>query len=148
MLRKQGATVGVGPHRYGHAHGYLDLICELLPGGRRPDREQALNAGGGPSSMRICLVALVEQNPEMLTRGLNGILAEHAKTLERKTSPPHPLSPPAIHVAIAARRTGIPVEIDERWSRHRVPIDVRGPAGERQRGRVPADLLGRALWDH
>jgi hypothetical protein len=148
MLRKQGATVGVGPHRYGHAHGYLDFICELLPGGRRPDREQALNAGGGPSSMRICLVALVERDPQTLTRGMNGMLAEHAKTLERKTSPPLPILLPGIHVAVTAGRLGIPVEVDERWSRHRVPVEVRGPTGERLRGRLPADLLARALWAH
>jgi hypothetical protein len=124
---------------YGHAEGYLDLICDLIGGGDRasPSRAAVEQVMGPLSSTRVAAIALAERDHALLREGLESMLAEHAKTLERKTSPPPPVCAPAVHLAAAARRLGVPVSVDERFAAW--PVAVEG-------ARLPCDLLGRALW--
>ena len=124
---------------YGHAEGYLDLICDLVSGGdrSRPSRAAVEQVIGPLSSTRVAAIALAERDDALLREGLEAMLVEHAKTLERKTSPPPPVCAPAVHVAAAARRLGIPVKVDEQFASWPVPVEG---------ARLPCDLLGRALW--
>jgi hypothetical protein len=135
-LRSQEGRV---PSVYGHAHGYLDLICDLLAGGERatPARVAVEQAGGPHPSTRVAAIALLDRDAALLREGLEGILAALTQDLERRSSPPAPLSEVAVHVAAAARRFGMPVSVDERY--HEWPALVDGV-------RLPADLLGRVLW--
>jgi hypothetical protein len=124
---------------YGHAFGYLDLICDLFGGDRtRPDPAE-VDGVQGPGSTRVAAIGLARRDPSLVREGLEGILADHARTLERKTSPPPPppISATAVQLAVAARRLGVPVAVDERHAAW--PVLVEG-------GRLPCDLLGRALW--
>jgi hypothetical protein len=124
---------------YGHAAGYLDLICDLIGGGDQssPSRAAVEQVMGPLSGTRVAAIALAERDHAMLREGLEAMLAEHAKTLERKTSPPAPVCAPAVHLAAAARRLGVPVSVDERFAAWPVPVEG---------ARLPCDLLGRALW--
>lgn len=124
---------------YGHAEGYLDLICDLIGGADRssPSRAAVEQVTGPLSSTRVAAIALAERDHVLLSEGLQSMLAEHAKTLERKTSPPPPVCASAVHLAAAARRLGVPVNVDERFAAW--PVAVEG-------ARLPCDLLGRALW--
>ena len=133
--------------RYAHAGGYLDVVCDLL-GGAVPGRDEAERVLGPLSSTPVACVGLVEADADLLAEGLDGMLAEHARTLERRASPPPPVCEPAVHLAVTARRLGIDVRIDDRFTSHLVPIEVLDPPSrERKVGRVPCDLLGRALWE-
>jgi hypothetical protein len=124
---------------YGHAHGYLDHICDLIGGGdrSRPSRDAVEQVMGPLSSARVAAIALADRDPNLLREALESMLSEHAKALERKSSPPAPVCAPAVHFALAARRLGMPVAVDERFAAWPVPIEG---------ARVPCDLLGRALW--
>jgi hypothetical protein len=131
--------------RYGHAAGYLDLLSALLgrrtPELSRTDAERIM----GP---RVACVGLVERDARLVSMGLEEMLDAHARVLERTTSPPPAVHEPAVHVAVTARRLGIPVQVDERFASHLVPIEIRNLAGHEGRvGRLPCDLLGRPLWE-
>lgn len=142
VLREWDSTPGAGTP-YAHASGYLDLIRHLLePGRARPTRADAERVFGGRPSLRIACIGLVEHDAATLTEGLGAMLREHAATLERRTSPPPPVSEPAVHVAVAARRIGLAAELDDASRRYDVP--VRLPDG--RFARLPCDLLGTKLW--
>jgi hypothetical protein len=144
-LRRGQAPYAEG--RYGHADGYLDLIGALL-GGEPLLRADAELVTGPLASTRVACVALVERDPELLTTGLDGMLAEHADGLERRSSPPPSLCTAAVDVAVAARRLGLRVDVDERYARYLVPVEIRNlPGLEGRFGRLPCDLLARPLWD-
>jgi hypothetical protein len=144
-MRRRGQT-NIG--RYAHADGYLDLLAALLEGTVNLSRAEAEQVFSPLRSTRVACVGLVEHDPALLREGLEGMLGEHAKTLERKSSPPPPLSFPSIHLAACARRLGMPVAVDERYSAHPVPVQIRNlPGHEGRVGRVPCDLLGRQVWD-
>ena len=131
------AQEGRGWPIYGHAIGYLDLICDLIGGDRtRPDAAE-VDRVQGPGSTRVAAIGLARRDPSLVRDGLEGILAEHARTLERKTSPPPAISETAVQLAVAARRLGVPLTVDERYATWPAPVDG---------GRLPCDLLGRALW--
>jgi hypothetical protein len=143
--RRRGQPV-VG-HPYGHAAGYLDLLADLLqPAGAGALRAPAETVWAGFPTVRTACVALVRRDSAMLERALNDALAEHARTLERRTSPP-PLHAPAIGIDAAARRLGIPFETDARYAAYPVPIIIRDPPGSPGRmGRLPCDLMGTVLF--
>ena len=69
---------------------------------------------GGPPSSRVAAIGLVDRDPSAVRKGLDGVLAEHAGQLEGKGSPPAAVSEPAVHLAVAATRLGVPVDVDER----------------------------------
>lgn len=135
-------------HPYGHAAGYLDLLAELLqPAGAAALRAPAETVWAGFPTVRSACVALVRRDSALLERALNEALAEHARMLERRTSPPPPLDAPAINIAAAARRLGVPFEIDARYAAYPVPIIIRDPPGSHGRmGRLPCDLMGTPLF--
>jgi hypothetical protein len=144
LLRAWDETAALGSP-YGHFSGYLDLIRHLLDRAHaRPTRAAAEEVGGPLPSMRVVCVALAEGDTALLGRGLNGMLAEHARALERTTSPDPPVCAPAVHVAAAADRLRMPFAVAPELRRHEVPIvvSVRG----RTVGRLACDLLGSALW--
>jgi hypothetical protein len=145
--RRRGQPV-VG-HPYGHAHGYVDLLADLLqPSGAAALRAPAETVWAGFATARSACVALVRRDSELLERALNEALADHARALERRTSPPPPLYPPAIQIAAAARRLGIPFETDARYAAYPVPIIIRDPPGSPGvMGRLPCNLMGTALFD-
>ena len=124
---------------YAHTSGYLDLICDLIGGGDRsnPARSEVEKVSGGLSSTRVAAIALFDRDAALLREGLDEMLAEHAKNLERKSSPPPPICEPAVHLAAAARRLGISVMTNDQFAAWPVPVDG---------ARLPCDLLGRALW--
>lgn len=131
--------------RYSHANGYLDVLCDLVLG--REVEAKAEQIGAPMGHTRVACVAVVTRDPALLTRGLDGMLAEHAKELERKSSPPAPVHQAAVQIAAAAHRLRIPVTVDPRHAAHPVPIDLRNvPGYEGRVGRLACDLLGRALW--
>lgn len=126
------------PSVYGHAWGYLDLICDVVSGERTRLVRPAIDQVSGPySSVRVAAIALVGRDDAGLRRRLDGMLEEHAKLLERKSSPPPPICAPAVHLAVAARRVGMDVAVDDRFAAWSVPFEG---------GRLPCDLLGRAIW--
>jgi hypothetical protein len=124
---------------YANADGYLDLICDLIGGGGRsqPPRAEVEQVMGPLSSTRVAAIALAVRETARLREGLESMLTEHAKMLERKSSPPPPICAPAVHLAAAARRLAVPVTVDERFSKWPVPLEG---------ARLPCDLLGRGLW--
>jgi hypothetical protein len=135
METQEGRAASV----YGHASGYLDLIVDLISGGRRsqPSRN-AVDAVMGPyASVRVAAIALFQRDAPGLRSGLEGILDEHVRQLERKSSPPPPICAAAVQLAGAANRLGMAVEVDARFEAVPVPVDS---------GRLPCDVLGRALW--
>lgn len=144
--RRRGQPV-VG-HPYGHAAGYLDLLADLLhPGGTANLRAPVETVWAGFPTVRSACVALVRRDSTLLERALNDSLAEHARTLERRTSPPPPLHAPALHIAAAARRLGISFETDARYAAYPVPIIISDPPGSPGvMGRLPCDLMGSALF--
>jgi hypothetical protein len=128
---------------YAHAHGYLDLVRHLLAGAE-VSRAEAGTVLGPLRDGRVACVGLAERSPELVERGLRGMLGEHAGTLERQSSPPPPICAPAVHLAAAAQRLGVSVELDEDARVYDVPIAVA--ADGRKVGRLRADLLGTELW--
>lgn len=132
--------------RYAHASGALDLVCDVLAG-RPVERADAARVIPPLASLPVACAGLVDRDPVLLGEGLDGMLAEHGRTLERKTSPPPALCSWAMYVAIAATRLGLAFTVDERYAAHAVPVDVRHPSGTARSGRVPCDLLGRAVWN-
>lgn len=122
---------------YGHAVGYLDLICDLIGADRTRPSPAEIDRVQGPGSTRVAAIGLARRDPSLVREGLEGILADHARTLERKTSPPPPISETAVQFAVAARRLGVPLTVDERYATWPVPVE-----GDR----LPCDLLGRAVW--
>jgi hypothetical protein len=126
-------------HPYEHANGYLDLIRHLLAGVHvaRSDAEAVL----GP---RVACVGLAERTPELIARGVRGMLQQYAAALERKTSPDLPICFPAVHVAVAAQRLGLEFELESEYRVHAAPVVLSERGGNV--GRIPIDLLGAALW--
>src|SRR3546814_4740428 len=57
-----------------------------------------------PPSARVAAIGLADRDPSLVREGIDGILAELAAALERKTSPPPAIPEPAVHLAVAARR--------------------------------------------
>lgn len=121
---------------YGHAIGYLDLICDLIADDPTRPHPAEADRVQGPGSARVAAIGLARRDPSLVREGLEGILADHTSALERKTSPPPPISEPAVQLAVAARRLGIPLTVDERYATWAVLVDG---------GRLPCDLLGRAF---
>ena len=124
---------------YAHAAGYLDLICDVVGGDdrSRPSRADVEQVIGPLSSVRVAAIALAERDAALFREGLKSVLTEHARTLERKSSPPPPICEPAVHLAAAARRLGVAVQVEARFALWPVPVEG---------ARVPCDLLGRAVW--
>jgi hypothetical protein len=144
-LQRWMETAAAGP-RYSHASGYLDVLCDVLLG--RAVQVKAEEIGAPIGSTRIACLGVVARDPALVTRGLDGMLAEHAKDLERKSAPPAPVHQAAAQIAAAARGLRIPVALDARFAVHPVPVDVSNvPGYEGRVGRLTCDLLGRALWD-
>jgi hypothetical protein len=148
LSRRDDPPYHASMRRYAHANGYLDLLCDLIaPDDGHPSAAETAQVGGPLASTRVACQGLVERDPAMLATGLDGMLAEHARSLERRTSPPPPLCEPAIHIAVAARRLGVPVQVDERYADRLVPIEVGNlPEHQDAMGRVACDLLGSVLW--
>lgn len=146
--RRRGQAAPPPPGRYTHAVGYLDLLCDLLgPASRHPTREEAERVGALLPDIPVACIGLVERDRDLFERGLNGVLGEHAQTLERRTSPPPPVCEPAVHLAVAARRLGVGFTAEGRYRSYPVPIVVRDATGGKGRlGRLPCDLLGMELW--
>jgi hypothetical protein len=84
----------------------------------------------------VAAIALVERDAALFREGLESMLTEHARTLERRSSPPPPICATAVHLAAAASRLGVPVEVEERFAAWPVPVE---------RARIPCDLLGRPI---
>jgi hypothetical protein len=134
LRTQEGRSSGI----YAHAAGYLDLLCDLVGGGdrARPSRAAAEQVSGPLSSVRVAAIALVERDAALFREGLESMLTEHARTLERRSSPPPPICATAVHLAAAASRLGVPVEVEERFAAWPVPVE---------RARIPCDLLGRPI---
>lgn len=135
LRTQEGRTSSV----YAHAAGYLDLVGDLVGGADRatPSRTAVEQVSGPLPSTRVAAIALFERDATFFREGLESMLAEHAAAIERKTSPPPPICEPAVHLAAAARRLGVPVAVDERYATWPVPIEG---------ARLACDVLGRALW--
>jgi hypothetical protein len=131
---------------YEHAAGYLDYIADLIgPSGPRAPAERVSLL---PRSLHAACVGLASRDAALIEQALNTILDEHARALERATSPPAPLSLPAMQIAAAARRLGIAVTTQPRFATHPVPIEVRdGPGPRGPIGRLATDLLASDLLD-
>jgi hypothetical protein len=143
VLQRWMGTPAAGP-RYSHAAGYIDVVCDLVAG--TPVGATAEQVGG-PGSTRVAALAVAARDEVLLGRGIDEMLSDHARTLERKMSPPAPVSDVAATIAAAARRLGMEVRDGERYAHHAVPIELRNVAGfEGKVGRLECDLLGRALW--
>jgi hypothetical protein len=141
-------SAGHTQRRYAHLSGCLDLVCDLLGADTAPPTRLDIEAVTGPlPSTRPACVGLVERDPPLLTRGLEGMLDEHARNLERRSSPPAPLCEWAVYLAVAAHRLGLPTTVDERYAHHLVPVEIRNlPDYLGRVGLLPCDLLGRDLW--
>jgi hypothetical protein len=129
---------------YGHVAGYLDFIAELLSskGPRAPaDRVSSL-----PRHLHAACIGLERRDTAHVEQAITTCLNDHARELERKTSPPAPVCLPAIQLAAAARRLGMAVLLDPKWSSHPVPISVREPGSVDRVGRLSTDLMGSALF--
>ena len=114
------------------------LLVLAIPVLDEPVLEAIVRWDPGPRlNPLIAAIALFGRDGGLLREGLEGMLTEHAKTLERKTSPPPPICEPAVHIAAAARRLGMPLTVDERFAAWPVPTEG---------ARLPCDLLGRAIW--
>lgn len=135
LRTQEGQAWGI----YAHAAGYLDVICDLVGSDdrSRPSHAAVEQVIGPLSSTRVAAIALADRDAALFNDGLESMLTEHAKTLERASSPPPPICAPAVHLAAAARRLAVPIAVDERFAAW--PVRVEG-------ARVPCDLLGRALW--
>jgi hypothetical protein len=130
---------------YEHAAGYLDYIADLL--GPSKPRAPAERVSTLPRNVHAACVGLESRDTALVEQALNTTLEEHARSLERATSPPAPLSLPAIQIAAAARRLGMTVATEPKFAMHPVPIEVRNAPGPRGPiGRVATDLLGRDLF--
>jgi hypothetical protein len=129
---------------YGHVAGYLDFIADLLSskGPRAPaDRVSSL-----PRHLHAACIGIERRDAALVEQAINTCLDAHARELERKTSPPAALCLPAIQLAAAAGRLGMGVRLDPKWSAHPVPIIMREPGAADRVGRLPTDLIGRALF--
>lgn len=131
--------------RYGHVAGYLDFIADMLS--TKGPRAPADQVSSLPRHLHAACVGLERRDAALIETALDTCLEEHARQLERKSSPPAPLCLPAIQLAAAARRLGMTIRIDPRWSAHPVPIYLReGPGSGVHVGRLPTDLMGRAVF--
>jgi hypothetical protein len=141
--RRQGRTLQPA---YAHASGYLDFIADLLgPTGLRAPADQV---SAVPRHLYAACIGFERRDAGLVEQALRTTLDTHARELERKTSPPAPLCLPAMQLAEAARRVGMEVPVDPRWSAHAVPIRLRPEPGSPDRmARLPIDLLGRVLLD-
>jgi hypothetical protein len=129
---------------YEHAEGYLDYLADLFgPSGPRAPAERVSTL---PRHLHAACVGLERRDASIVQEAIDAILAEHVQALERKTSPPPPLSLPALQIIAAAQRRGLQVNPDQRYASHPVPIAI-GESGSTHRpiGRVPTDLLARRL---
>jgi hypothetical protein len=130
---------------YEHVAGYLDYLADLF-GPSRP-RAPAERVSTLPRNLHAACVGLESRGTALVEQALNTTLEEHARSLERATSPPAALSLPAIQIAAATRRLGMHVATEPKFATHPVPIEVRDTPGPRGPiGRVATDLLGRDLF--
>jgi hypothetical protein len=132
---------------FGVELGYLLFISVLLDrDGPQPTDEQA-RIVGAPYRIGPACYGLYLRDGAALSEHLNAALGEHCRQLERRSAPPPILCEPVIHVAVAAHRLGIPIEMEPRYFEHPAPIVLREPPDfNGEIGRLPCDLLGRALW--
>jgi hypothetical protein len=128
---------------YRHTYGYLDLIRHLLDG-LHVSRNDAETVLGLLSDIRVACVGLADGTPELVARGVRGMLQQHAAALERKTSPDLPICFPAAHVAVAAEQLGLEIELGDEYRSWSAPVVLSERAGKV--GRMPVDLLGTPLW--
>jgi hypothetical protein len=141
--RRQGRTLQPA---YAHASGYLDFIVDLL--GPTSPRAPADQVSAVPRHLYAACIGFERRDAGLVEQGMHTTLDTHAQELERNTSPPAPLCLPAMQLAEAARRLGMEVPVDPRWSAHAVPIRLRPEPGSPDRMvRLPIDLLGRVLLD-
>jgi hypothetical protein len=139
--RRQGRTLHPA---YGHVAGYLDYIADML--GPKGPRAAADRVSSLPRYLHAACIGLERRDASLIEGAIDTCLEEHARELERKTSPPAPLCLPAIQLAAAADRARIPVTINAKWAVHPVPISLReGPGSTVRVGRLPTDLMGRAV---
>jgi hypothetical protein len=82
-------------------------------------------------------LALIDRDVDLLREALDAILTDHARALDRKASPPPPVSEVAVHFAAAATRLGMTPAVDPRFRAWPVVLGS---------GSSPADLLGEELW--
>ena len=142
LYEKVGPTLA-----YGHADGYVDFLADLLSASERQRIRADVETVNGPQGARTACVGLQRRDSTTFEQGLNDMLGEHVRTLERRTSPPPPLCAPAIYLAAAARRLGLPFQTDPAYAKHDVPFIIREPPGSRgEIGRLPCDLMGTALF--
>jgi hypothetical protein len=140
--RRQGRTLHPP---YGHVAGYLDFIADLW--GSKGPRAPAERVSSLPRYLHAACIGLERRDAALIAKAIDTCLEEHARALERKTSPPAPLCLPAIQLVAAAGRLGMTVRVDPKWSAHPVPISLReGPGSVAGVGRLPTDLMGRALF--
>ena len=129
---------------YAYAAGYLDFIADLL--GPRARRAPAERVSTVPRHFYAACVGLERRDPRLVAQAVETTLELHAAELERKSSPPAPLCLHAMQLVAATDRIGLPIEVDARWAAHPVPIRLGPEPGSPERlGRLPTDLLGRAL---
>ncbi len=139
--------------RYG-AVAYLDLIRDLLTPeterpGRRSDADlvRAARKLGWYRYLWYTCVALVERDSDRFNRGLAEILAEYARQLHHKVGPPPPICEEAVHLAVAARRLGLPITVGGIHRDYPVPIRIMSQAEHRDKvGVLRCDMLGMVLW--
>lgn len=140
--RAQGRSIQPA---YQHVQGFLDYVADLL--GPRGPRASADQVSTLPRHLHAASVGLQRGDSDLVQQALNAVLDEHAATLERRTSPPAPISLEALQIAAIARRRGLEVTADERYGAYPVPIVMREGPGDRGRiGRLEAHLMGRPLF--
>ena len=130
---------------YEHVQGCLDYIADML--GPAGPRAPADHVSPVVRHLHAACVGLERGDTAIVQQALQATLEAHAAQLERRMSPPAPVSLEAIQIAASARRRGLAVAADEAFAAYPVPIVVRDAPGDRGRvGRLPADLMGRPLF--
>lgn len=131
--------------------GYLYILKEVVRAGPGPApvlggapglRERALS-----TFLRAACVPLVDGDARALSAGLDAMLAEHARQLDRATGLFSPVSAPAAHVAAVARRLGLAIDVVPAYRSYPAPYRLAEPPGLKgQWAHLPCDLLGEGLW--
>jgi hypothetical protein len=97
--------------------------------------------------LHAACIGLERGDADIVQQALDVALEQHAAALERRTSPPAPISLEALQVAAIARRRGLEVRAPQRFAAYPVPIVIRQGPGDRGRiGRLDTDLMGRPLF--
>ena len=140
--RRQGRSILPA---YRHANGFLDYVADLL--GPRGPRVSADQVSTLPRHLHAACIGLERGSADIVQQTLDAALEQHAAALERRTSPPPPVSLEALQIAAIARMRGLEVGAPERFGAYPVPIVIRDGPGDRGRiGRLEADLMGRRLF--